>query len=234
LRQVGWTTAETQINVCPYIKLGGYTWDSYLETMGPLVRKGIKRYFRNLPAAFDVRVDCVQTAAEAQPALDVAMNLHHQRWHSGRKSEAFQSDSDIAFHREFVQHAAERGWLRLFVMYLNETPAAALYGLRYGTTFYFYQSGFDPAYRKHSVGAATMAISVKRAIEEGVLEYDFLHGAEEYKFHWTQETSNLARIELHPPRVRAWVYKQAIGFNRAARQMVRRVLDIAGNVAVSR
>jgi len=234
LGQIGWTTEETKINVCPYIKLGGYTWDSYLETLGPLVRKGVKRYFRNLPAAFDFRVDCVQTQAEAHAALDVAMDLHRQRWHSGRKSEAFQSDSVIAFHREFVQHAAERGWLRLFVMYLNGTPAAALYGLRYGTTFYFYQSGFDPAFAKHSVGAATMAISVKSAIEEGVLVYDFLHGAEEYKFHWTQETWSLARIELHPRLARAWIYKQAMVFNRAARQMARRVLDIASNVALSR
>src|SRR6185436_11069264 len=102
---------------------------------------------------------------------------------NGGQSEAFHSDSIVEFHREFVQTAAERGWLRLLLIHLDGVPAASLYGLRYGPTFYFYQSGFDPAFSKHSVGVATMGLAIKTAIEEAALEYDFLHGNEEYKFH---------------------------------------------------
>src|SRR4030095_12185254 len=120
--------------------------------------------------------------------------------------EAFQSESVIAFHREFVQLAAQRGWLRLLILHLNDVPASALYGLRYGPTFYFYQSGFDPLYSKHSVGVATMGLAIKTAIEEGASEYDFLHGNEEYKFHWAHEVRDLNRLELHPPHVIAWIY----------------------------
>jgi CelD/BcsL family acetyltransferase involved in cellulose biosynthesis len=102
-----------------------------------------------------------------------------------------------------------------------------LYGLRYGPVFNFYQSGFDPAYSKHSVGVATMGLAIKTAIEEGALEYDFLHGAEEYKFHWASATRDLGRLELYPPHARARIYRQAIGLNRAARRMARRVLNNA-------
>jgi CelD/BcsL family acetyltransferase involved in cellulose biosynthesis len=115
----------------------------------------------------------------------------------------------------------------VIVIYLDDVPASALYGFMYGRTFYFYQSGFDPAFGKHSVGVGTMAIAINTAIEEGASEFDFLHGDEEYKFHWARETRDLNRIELHPPQASAWVYRHALGLNRAARRMARRVLNTA-------
>jgi CelD/BcsL family acetyltransferase involved in cellulose biosynthesis len=224
LRHQDWQVTETKINVCPYIDLTGLNWETYLATLGPSVRKNIQRYLRNLPKVFNTRLDCVQSPAEASNALAIAIDLHHKRWGSHGTSEAFQSESIVAFHRDFVQLAANRGWLRLLILSLNEAPAAALYGLRYGPTFYFYQSGFDPAYGRHSVGAATMGLTIKTAIEEGASEYDFLHGDEEYKFHWARGVRNLTRLELHPPHGIARIYRRGIQFNRAARRMVRRVL----------
>jgi len=97
--------------------------------------------------------------------------------------------------------------------------------LRYGPAFYFYQSGFDPDYSKHSVGVVTMGLTIKTAIEEGACEYDFLHGDEEYKFHWASEVRDLARLELHPPSATSWIYRHALGVNRRARQMARWVLS---------
>jgi CelD/BcsL family acetyltransferase involved in cellulose biosynthesis len=234
LHSNNWAVDEAKVNVCPFIDLRGHTWETYVGSLGPHVRKGIKRCLRNLPRNFEYRTECVETPVDAQRALDVIIRLHKKRWTGGRHSEAFHSEPVNAFHREFVDLAASRGWLRLLIVYLNDQPAGALYGLRYGPTFYFYQSGFDPAFSKHSVGVATMAVAIQRAIEEGVLEYDFLHGDEEYKFHWAREARNLMRIELHPPRARAWIYKQAMDCNRAARQMAKRVLDRASNVALTR
>ena len=235
LEQRAWTVAKTKLNVCPYIDLRGHTWPSYLTTLGPNIRKNINRYLRNLPKHFDLRVDCVQAPAEVRRALDVAIELHKKRWDTTGLSEAFNSASVISFHREFAQLAAQRGWLRLLILWLDGTAAASLYGLRHGPTFYFYQSGFDPVYSKHSVGVATMGLAIKTAIEEGASEYDFLHGNEEYKFHWAQKVRDLNRLELHPPQAIAWIYKQAIILNRAARQMARRVLNRArANAALNR
>jgi CelD/BcsL family acetyltransferase involved in cellulose biosynthesis len=225
LRHREWIGDETKMNVCPYIDLRGHTWDSYLATLGPNIRKNINRYLRNLPKTFHMQFDCATTPVEARAALESAIDLHHKRWGARGTSEAFQTVAVIAFHREFVQRAAERGWLRLLVLSLDGKAVAALYGLRYGPTFYFYQSGFDPAYSKHSVGVTTMGLGIKTAIEEGALEYDFLHGDEEYKFHWASGSRDLHRLELHPPQVSAWIYKHAIDVNRSVRQMAKRLLN---------
>src|SRR6185437_5964034 len=98
---------------------------------------------------------------------------------------AFDTPVLVAFHHEVTRLALERGWLRLYVLRLNGRPAAGLYGFLYRSTFYFYQSGFDAAYHKQSVGLIAMGLGIKNAIEEGAKEYDLLHGSEDYKSHWS-------------------------------------------------
>jgi CelD/BcsL family acetyltransferase involved in cellulose biosynthesis len=227
LARRGWAIADTKLNVCPYIDLTGLTWERYLEGIGPNLRKNVGRYLRLLQKDFDMRFDCVKSPSEATAALEIVMDLHRKRWERAGTSEAFQTSSVIDFHNEFVRLAADRGWLRILVLWLNGRPAASLYGLRYGPTFYFYQSGFDPDFSKHSVGVANMGLTIKTAIEEGALEYDFLHGSEEYKFHWASATRDLGRLELYPPGRHARIYRHAIHVNRSARRMVRRLLSHA-------
>jgi len=218
LKSRNWATADTRINICPYVSLHDLSWETYLATLGSSQRYNVQRRIRNLEKMEGFRFDCATS-------LDVVIALHKKRWQErGGLSEAFQTEPIIAFHREFVQLAAERGWLRLLSIWVKDQPVAALYGLRYGSKFYFYQSGFDSASSKQSVGLVMMGLAIKSAIEEGATEYDLLHGEEEYKFHWTRETRELGRIEAFPPHARGAFYKRCVTFNRAARQMVRRML----------
>jgi CelD/BcsL family acetyltransferase involved in cellulose biosynthesis len=128
------------------------------------------------------------------------------------------------FHRTFSRLALARGWLRLFVLRVDGEPAAAFYGFRYGPRFSFYQSGFAPAAARDGVGTVCMAFAIQRAIEEGALEYDFLHGDEAYKFHWARQVRTLERLQLFPPRLAGALWKGAVGLDRKARRMARRVL----------
>ena len=136
------------------------------------------------------------------------------------RSDAFHTPSLVNFHREIAQIARARGWLRLFILRLNGAPAAGLYGLLYKRKFYFYQSGFDPAFEKWGVGSVTMGLAIQYAIEEGAEEYDFLHGDEPYKRHWAREQRALSRIELYPPGPSGWIQYSARAAARSARGML--------------
>jgi CelD/BcsL family acetyltransferase involved in cellulose biosynthesis len=224
LRGIGWSITDEEINRCPYIDLRGQTWESFLTTLGSSQRYNFNRRLRNLQKNFDLQLDTARTVDAAHAALETIVDLHRKRWTAGEASEAFQDNPTIAFHREFVELAAARGWLRIVVMRIDGAPVAALYGLRYGETFYFYQSGFDPAWSRHSVGLVIMGLAIKGAIEEGASEYDFLHGSEEYKFHWTRQARGLGRIELYPSHSTGRISRRAVHFNRAMRRMARRML----------
>lgn len=221
----GWRTVETPTSVSPFIRLAGHSWVSYLATLGPRHRANLRRRLRQAGAKFEVTFDYAQSSEERRTALQTLVRLHLARWRERGVSEAFGTPALLAFHDEVTELARQRGWLRLYVLSLDRVPVAGLYGFRYGRVFSFYQSGFDPAFARWSVGLMTMALAIRRALEEGAEEYDFLHGDEAYKFLWTHELRELSRLELYPAGPRDLVVAGTRAVTRAAKRFVRDVMQ---------
>jgi len=224
LRQRGWSLLETKTEVCPFINLSGQSWESYLSSLGQAHRNNFKRRLKNLTKQFDVQFDIADSEEQRREVIKRLIDLHNGRWQGRGGSTAFHTSGLISFHEELSRLALERGWLRLYVLRLNGKPAASLYGFKYERVFYFYQSGFDSQYMKQSVGLVTMGLAIKRAIEEGLEEYDLLHGDEQYKFLWAREVHELSQLELYPPQVRGLLYRQTMGWLRASRRVARHVI----------
>ncbi len=213
-----WRVRPLPGDVCPAIDLAGHDWDSLLATMSANHRYNVRRKLRHLRAAHDVRFEAVEREADRAAALGTLIDLHQRRWRARGGSTAFGDKALYAFHEAFSQIALARGWLRLYVLRLDGTPAAALYGFAYRQRFYFYQSGFDPARAHDSVGLATMALSVGRALDEGLSAFDLLHGAESYKFHWAHRVRRLVAFEVSPPGLAgAWCRAAGSAYRAAAR-----------------
>ena len=53
----------------------------------------------------------------------------------------------------------------------------------YGGEFLLYNSGYEPAYSRLSVGLINKALSIRTAIEEGRAAFNFLKGDERYKYN---------------------------------------------------
>jgi serine acetyltransferase/CelD/BcsL family acetyltransferase involved in cellulose biosynthesis len=224
LEQNGWSIDRHPIESCPYIPLRGHTWESYLASLGSNHRYNFQRRLKNLHAQGTVVFDTVEKEDQRREALISLRSLHTLCWKGRGGSQAMQSTREWTFHESFSRLALERGWLRLFLLRINGRPIAALYGFLYGRRFYFYQSGYDPAWRRDSVGLVTMGLAIKQAIAEGVEEYDLLHGTEAYKFLWTGEARSLDRIRLFPPSMRGHLCRQALSMEALGKQAARRYL----------
>jgi CelD/BcsL family acetyltransferase involved in cellulose biosynthesis len=226
LAETGWAVREARREVCPFVRLPA-TWDAYLQQLGSAHRANVQRRLRNLHRHHAVELHRVRTEEERGGALARLIALHEERWRPRGGSEAFRASRLVAFHHDFTRRALARGRLRLLELRLDGRPAAALYGLRYGDTFSFYQSGFDPAYAKDSVGLVMMALAIRSAIEEGAAQYDFLHGDEGYKALWARDTRELADLDVFPPLLHGAACRQAVTLGRAARRFARRLLPEA-------
>ena len=222
LESNGWQVRRSVIESCPYIALAGHTWESYLDSLGANHRYNFMRRLKNLEKTGIVEFDAVEKEDQRRDALQAFMALHAVAWQHRGGSQAMQTIREQMFHEAFSRIALERGWLRLFLLRVNGRPVGGLYGFRRGARFYFYQSGFDPGWRKHSVGLVTMGLAIKHALAEGVEEYDLLHGTEAYKFHWAKETRDLARVHLFPLSWRGWLYRAAFEADRRGKQAARR------------
>jgi CelD/BcsL family acetyltransferase involved in cellulose biosynthesis len=194
-----WIQVTTPGGICPYIPLAGHTWDSYLATLGASHRANVRRRLRALEQKFDVRFEQVSADHDRREALERLTQYHERRF--AERGSAFRTASMRAFHDDATRHFLDRGWLRMFVLRVNDAPAAVMYGFLYNRTFYFYQHGFDDSYQQHSIGLVLMALSIRTAIEEGAAEFDMLWGTEPYKFLWASHVRELRNLHLFPPHL---------------------------------
>ena len=169
--------------VCPHIPLDG-TWQEFLAGLGR--RENLRRREKWLFRQPGVSIEVARTEAEGARAVETFLELHRARWSVEGGSDGLPDERHENFHREAVQRLARRGWLRLYTLQAARRPVASVYGIVRGSTFLYYQSGYDPAWAQKSVGLVLLARTVEDAFVEKLEDFDFLRGNESYKAQWAR------------------------------------------------
>lgn len=233
MRQRGFRVWQGPEELCPFASMRDLTFDTYLASLGAEHRYAFRRKLGRIQRNPSSRFTLARTEAERSESLSALFTLHDLRWHAQGDAGAFSTPALRSFHEELTRRALAAGWLRLWVLHLDGKPAAALYGFLYRRKFYFYQSGFDPAFARESAGLVLLGVAVRGAMAEGIDELDLLHGTEHYKEHWARERRELLRFELYAPGTRGFLQREATALVRQARRATRVVLD-RGRRAVSK
>lgn len=220
-----WMLTTTAGGTCPFISLAGHSWDSYLATVGASHRANVRRRIRTLEQKFNVRFERVTTEEARAGALSRLIDFHGRRFDT--RGTAFNSEASRAFHDEVTKRALDSGWLRMYVLCLNDAPAAVMYGFLYGQTFYFYQHGFDDQYQQHGVGLVLMAFTIRAAIDEAATEFDLLWGVEPYKFLWARNRRELRNIHLFPASVGGRLHRHLFHARRRMGALIRRTRAVS-------
>jgi CelD/BcsL family acetyltransferase involved in cellulose biosynthesis len=152
-------------------------------------RQQVRARERRLASRYRVRYR-LSDSTTVDADLDDLFRLHAARFgeHSsfgGRR---------MAFHRAFAHRALERGWLRLWMMELDDRPVAAEYGFQFGGVESFYQSGRDPKLQRESIGMALLTHTIRSAIDDGVHEFALLRGYEPYKYRFATDDHGLDTV----------------------------------------
>jgi len=167
----------------PYIPLPG-SWDQYLARLSGsrrrLVRSSLKAFEAWSGGRSELRV--ATTAEELEAGVRVLRALHEQRWREAGKSGAFASPLFSAFHADVMPALLARGELELLCLWAGGEPVAATYNIVWNGAVQFYQSGrrMDLP-RELRPGVVLHALAIRRSIELGRREYDFLAGGSRYK-----------------------------------------------------
>jgi CelD/BcsL family acetyltransferase involved in cellulose biosynthesis len=88
------------------------------------------------------------------------------------------------FHLTAAQRMLDAGMLRLYLLRIGNSTAAAYYGFTAKRAAYAYLSGFDPEFAELSPGTQIVAHAIEEAVREGAHEFHFLRGGEPYKYAW--------------------------------------------------
>jgi CelD/BcsL family acetyltransferase involved in cellulose biosynthesis len=170
----------------PYLRLPA-RFDDFLAAQSANFRAEVRRrrraLFRRLPQA---RLECAQSPAAVAEALEALCRLHQlrRRQQGGR---GIFTPATRRFHRHATAGFAASATMHTRVYLLRDGRAAiaALYGFQARERFFYFQSGFDPAYREHSPGTVLLSAVIEDCIARGLAQFEFLRGEEGYKGRWT-------------------------------------------------
>jgi CelD/BcsL family acetyltransferase involved in cellulose biosynthesis len=187
----GYVVEEEKEAVAPRLTLPG-TWDEYVGSLGKKDRHELRRKMRRLfdsGAAVDLQVYSEQSDVVA--AMDAFLDLHTR---SRQDKTEFMTLEMTSFFRRMASAMAGAGFVRLFMLYVNNRPAAAVFCFDAGSHLYMYNSGYDPDLANLSVGLVSKALCLQWAIENGKKGLDFLRGNEAYKYDFGAKDQEIYRI----------------------------------------
>jgi len=186
-----------KITTAPYIPLTG-SFDDYMSRFNGKHRHNIKRLWNRLKQQYGVTFSMYSIEGENQFSLDWYLDelfrLHELRKESTNTQSTFKGNRIKSFHYNVARKFSDKGWLRLGALLQDGKAIAVGYGFSFEKQFNYYQSGLDPSWEKHSVGSTLLLELIKKACEEGCVEFDFLRGDESYKSTWTDQTRDLSNV----------------------------------------
>jgi CelD/BcsL family acetyltransferase involved in cellulose biosynthesis len=178
---------------CPLIELEG-DYLSFLRAKGRA--DNLARRKKWLLAQPGFALERAAKPSEVAPALVEFFRLHALRWEKDGGSQGIESAAVRAFHRDACAALAESGRLRLHTLMLQGRALASVYGIVDRDRFYYYQSGYDPAWARRSVGLVLLGETLAEAFAEQRVAFEFLRGSEPYKFEWANAKREIEAVRL--------------------------------------
>jgi CelD/BcsL family acetyltransferase involved in cellulose biosynthesis len=155
-------------------------WEVYLGSLDGKQRHELKRKMRNLQSEGETRYYVVEDKTAVPGAVDQFLHLFPES--RGDKAQ-FMTPEMQAFFRCLATSLAEVGIIGFGVLAMAAKPVAMVMYFDYNNNVYLYNSAYDPAYKLLSVGIISKANSIQDSILKKKKTYDFLKGAERYKYY---------------------------------------------------
>lgn len=104
--------------------------------------------------------------------------------------------------RQRLRLCARHGWLRAFLLTIDNKPCAFWIGTVYDGVFYSDYNGYDPNYRDYSLGTFLLMSMIEDFCKEGVRAVDFGFGQAEYKDRFSNERAIKAPVYIFSSSLR--------------------------------
>jgi CelD/BcsL family acetyltransferase involved in cellulose biosynthesis len=188
----GWTHQQTHLQPAPYISLPD-NYDTYLASIDKKQRHEIRRKLRNIDQRF---LESQLYIAEDPAKLDADIESFIAMMAQDPNKQAFLTPTMRQHIYNTAKIAFEQGWLHLAFLMLDGKKAAANLSFNFGGRLWLYNSGWEWDFRDYSPGWVLLAHLIKWSIENGLTEFDFMRGNENYKYKFGGVDRHIYRVTL--------------------------------------
>jgi len=179
------------------------TWDEYVKKLSRKSRYNIMKKERDLASKCRLEFSVCDSATALNETIETLSELHRKRMLQKGISGSSITGGFWKFQKDVAGDFFAKGWLMIGLLKADGKIIACQYAYLYRNKLFHYQSGFDPAWRKYSIGLISNAHMIQESIRRGLTEYDFLRGNEDYKYHWASRARACSDIIIASRNVRA-------------------------------
>jgi CelD/BcsL family acetyltransferase involved in cellulose biosynthesis len=176
--KMGYSVEVRDEDVAPIASLPP-TWEEYLESLSKKDRHELRRKFRRLETAGAI---CQYVCDSPQTHPDCMRDFIRLHRASSPEKAEYMTPQREGFFIDAAVELGARGQFKLAFLELDGVRVASCISFDYLDSYLLYNSGYDPRYSRLSVGFVNKALAIKDAIEAGKRTFDFLRGAERYKY----------------------------------------------------
>ena len=170
---------------CPYIKLN-LPWDDIYNSYASILKNTIKRKSRKFEKTSNSGIVEIASVKDLETCFSEFLRLNKLSLKKRGVKSPFLEDDFLIFHKTVIHELLGKKKMKLYFLRKEGKYIAGIYILIHESKYYYYQSGFDPAYEKDSPGTLLFHYCIKAVHEKGAKEFDFLRGDEHYKSNWTE------------------------------------------------
>ena len=172
------------------------TWEELNSSLSKSMRRKTSKAVKRLSAP-DVEIASTQSHS-FDLLWEEFVSLHQKRRKRLGQPGCFADKNFEEFLKAATESMVADGSAELIMLYKNGTPLATIHQLFDDSCVHMYQSGVDPDRMELEPGYQIWVCAIKRAIENGFDEFDFLRGDEPYKKRWNTRRLPIVRKRFIP------------------------------------
>ena len=176
-----------------YLTAQGLSFDEYLKTLPPAMQNTIRRKSKKLEKSGRARIDVITGDDGLERAINAYERVYLSSW---KRPEPYPN-----FVPGLIRTLADRGWLRMGVVYLDDQPIAAQVWIVNGGRATIYKLAHDKQFDEFSAGTVLTSRLIQHVLDfDKVFEMDFGSGDDPYKKNWLSMCRKRVGIIAMNPR----------------------------------
>ena len=185
-----WSAKWRTSNVAPYLPLST-SWQEYSDGLKKGLRTDTRRQIRRLEQQGELSFRECGTIEEVTQLLDRFSVQKSQRYTSTGAKDILRGGGLITFFKDVANSLWERGQVHVSSLNLDDLPLAVHFGFVSGEKYFYYMPSFDADFSGYSPGRLLLTNLVENSFSNGLNEFDFMAGADSYKYDWTSTERGL-------------------------------------------
>ena len=201
------------------------SYDELLRRLSPNTRHNLKRYSKRLHQAYgeQLTVRSFRSRADVDTILADTEAVAAQTYHRGLGVGFVNNDETC----QLMMLAANRGWLRAYILYIAGQPSAFWNGFLYRRTFFTWTTGYLQDLADFRPGTFLLQkVFEDLCSERAADEIDFGFGDAQYKRDWCDHEELQASFLLFAPTMKGiilnWSRTPLIVATNSARALIAR------------